>query len=420
VEESRVRPTPAAFLALAWLLIINVADRVQVGPVSLSGLLTLATVGVAGFLALTALLGHYEKAGFARPPRRAVPLPLTLFTGYAVLTLVRSPSSEAVQNVTVYLAFALTLGVTGRLCNDAAADRLLQQIRTVAWIVAAVYLATVLHSGLDASTVYEARPVALTAVVLVAVAVASRPSQWLSLALLLVVFVSLSRTASLLAIFVFALGLAVRSSSRGRALRVFVLLIAAAGGAWIAFTQFAPLRNRFFGGDQALDYGGAHFNLSGRSALWEFTLKSAEHHLWLGAGPGTAEVDVTREFVTVSHPHNDYLRLLHDFGILGTALFLLALLLLVRRTWRLGRRSGRPVHWAAFLALLGVAGCAVTDNVLVYPFVMVPLGVLVGASLSAEGTLDEAPEESPVSARGTTSGLTSWGSSASGDLPRER
>jgi len=398
VEQPRVRPTPAAFLALAWLLIINVADRAQIGPTSLSGLLTLATVGVVGFMALAVILGHYDQAGFGRPARHTLPLPLALFTAYAVLTLAKSPTSPGFQNVSVYVAFTLTLGVTARLCNAAAAGRLLRHIRLVAWVVAVVYLATVVRAGLDANSVYEARSVALTAIVLLAVAVASGQRQWLSLVLMLVVFVSLSRTATLLAILVFALGLAVRSASPGRAIRLLVLLTAAAGGAWLAFTGFGPLRDRFSGGDQALAYGGSHFNLSGRSALWEFTLKSAAHHIWLGAGPGTAEVDVTRKFVTVNHPHNDYLRLLHDYGILGATLFVVALLLLMRRTWRLGRATGGPVHWAAFLALVGVAGCAVTDNVLVYPFVMVPLGVLVGASLSATAPPGDRDDSDPAHA----------------------
>jgi len=38
-------------------------------------------------------------------------------------------------------------------------------------------------------------------------------------------------------------------------------------------------------------------------------------------------------------------------------------------------------HLAALLALIALAGAMVTDNVVVYIFLMAPLGVLVGSSL---------------------------------------
>jgi len=233
------------------------------------------------------------------------------------------------------------------------------------------------------------------------VAVARGQSKALPVLLLLDVVLSLSRTAALMSILVLAVGLAVRSASRGRALRVLVLLGAGVAVAWFAFTRFAPLRDRFEGGDQAFSYGGAQFNVSGRADLWSFTLQDARHHWWFGGGPGSADRAVLNHFLTVSHPHNDYLRVLHDFGVVGLVVFVLGFVTLMVRTWKLGRATGRPVHWAAFLALVGVAGTAFTDNVIVYAFVMVPLGVLVGASLS-ESSLPESRSVEPDSRRATT------------------
>ena len=378
-----------AFLAVGWLVVIDVANGVPAGPTSLAGLLSMASVVVMVFVWLSRGLGWYDGAGFAQPGRAPVPLALTLFAVWAVVTIPLNPSSEGIQNVTVYLGFVLGIAVTGRLCSSAATDRLLDQLHKVAWFVGLIYLGTVVVSGLGASSVYDARAFALAGLVLLAVAVARGQSKVLPVLLLLAVVLSLSRTAALMSILMLAVGLAVRSASRGRALRVLVLLSVGVAGAWFAFTRFTPLRDRFEGGDQAFSYGGTRLNVSGRADLWSFTLQDARHHWWFGGGPGSADQAVLNHFLTVSHPHNDYLRLLHDFGVVGLVVFVLGFVTLMVRTWRLGRATGRAVHWAAFLALLGVAGTAFTDNVIVYAFVMVPLGVLVGASLS----------ESPVSER---------------------
>ena len=170
----------------------------------------------------------------------------------------------------------------------------------------------------------------------------------------------------------------------------------------VAVTKIGPLRDRFFGGDNAFEYHGISYNTSGRSELWSYTWHLAQQHLLFGGGPGDAQNHVTAHFGVVAHPHNDYLRLLNDLGVAGLGLFLLSLLALLRATWVRGRRTGEPIHWAAFLGMLGVAGAAVTDNALVYPFVMVPLGVLVGLSLAhpvplrhVESAADASPAPPP-------------------------
>jgi O-antigen ligase len=371
-----------AFLAVGWLVVIDVANGVPAGPTSLAGLLSMASVMVMVIVWLSRGLGSYDQAGFAVPGRSPVPVALTLFAVWAVATIPLHPSSAGIQNVTVYLGFVLGIAVTGRLCSPAATDRLLDHLQRAGWFVGLVYLATVLVSGLGASGVYDARAFALAALVLLAVAVARGQSKVLPVLLLLAVVLSLSRTAALMSILILAVGLAVRSASRGRAIRVLTLLAVGLAAAWFAFTRFAPLRDRFEGGDQAFSYGGAQFNVSGRADLWSFTVQDSRQHWWFGGGPGSADQAVLNQFLTVSHPHNDYLRVLHDFGVVGLVVFVIGFLTLMVRTWKLGRTTGRPVHWAAFLALLGVAGTAFTDNVIVYAFVMVPLGVLVGASLS--------------------------------------
>jgi len=396
---TRVRPTLLAFLAVAWLLIVDSVNRFSVGPATLSALLTFGSVVLMGLLALTSALGGDTDPELAVNHRRVVPPALALFALWAVCALPFNWTSPAIQNVTVYLGFVLAIAVTGRWCTPEAAEKLLGQIQWVGWVVGLIYLVTVLRGGLGGAGLYGARTFALSAAVLLAVAVVRRRSRLLPLLLLADIVFSLSRTGTAVGILVLVLALALRGTSRVRMFRIAAFLAVGAAGALVVFTKFTPLRDRFLGGDQAFSYGATKFNVSGRTEIWKFTWQSAQHHLWFGAGPGSAETAVSRQFITVNHPHDDYLRLIHDFGLIGLALFVIGFASLLHRTWRNGRQTGEPIHWVAFLSLISVAGSALTDNVLVYSFVMFPVGILVGASLS--GT----PSRSPTDGRTADSRL---------------
>ena len=109
-------------------------------------------------------------------------------------------------------------------------------------------------------------------------------------------------------------------------------------------------------------------------------------------------------FGTITHPHNDYLRLFHDYGFAGLGLFCVGYFYMIVRTFRSALRSSEPMHWSAALGLAAVAIAAITDNVLIYPYAMIPLGVVVGASLAlplASTAAELSPPELPVNeARG--------------------
>jgi O-antigen ligase len=100
------------------------------------------------------------------------------------------------------------------------------------------------------------------------------------------------------------------------------------------------------------------------------------------------------------HPHNDYLRVFHDQGLAGLVLFLTAWALLVLRFWRgwreadsletgRGRRQG-----AALLLAAGILASFLTDNTLVYIFVMGPAFILF--SVADFAAKDEAGGKAPI------------------------
>jgi O-antigen ligase len=127
-------------------------------------------------------------------------------------------------------------------------------------------------------------------------------------------------------------------------------------------------------------------NTSGRDRIWQSVSDSAAESPWFGKGPGSAGIAVNKVNKTI-HPHNDYLRLLHDFGKLGLGIWALGyggLFVQALQNWYWAEKYDRMtahVHAATVLAMLVVAFVMITDNVVVYLFAMAPLGILLGASI---------------------------------------
>ncbi len=113
----------------------------------------------------------------------------------------------------------------------------------------------------------------------------------------------------------------------------------------------------------------------------------------MGSGLGNAQ-EVTLRYSTnlIAQPHNDYLRLLVDQGVVGAVLLTVGLLVIARRSLRLAVRDAqhRALHVAALSATLGLMGCMLTDNPMVYIFVMMPTAVILGASIGVGRSLPRA------------------------------
>ena len=152
--------------------------------------------------------------------------------------------------------------------------------------------------------------------------------------------------------------------------------------------NYEPVRRRMFEGDTSIQVGGIKVNASGRMELWTIVVASARARPIFGHGLGSAQRLLGTQFSgEIAHPHNDYLRLWHDVGAVDLGLMLIAwgqwLVALLRTWYRSERGRGPPAadSLAALLALLGLMATMLADNAIVYPFVMAPLGILVGVGL---------------------------------------
>jgi O-antigen ligase len=382
--------------AYSLLLIVSVDSlrRISTEQVTLLGALTIALVGLTLVSLPLALVRSTATGLFRREPTdgkaQSVPLTLYMFVAWAVLRSITSPARAlGVQNTAVYIALLGAIALTARQSSTGTGDMLLGLYRRASWITGTVYGLTVVVFGLGNSEVYGARSFSAVALVAMAAAIPAsnaKRGRWLPVLLAALIAASLSRTAIVIsALLLTALGIRMRRGRRLAAALVVSGIVTAFS--WWLVTASAPIRHRFQdSGDNAV-VGGLRLNTSGRQLFWRLTLDDVKPALWLGRGSGTSDALIGQMYPLVAHPHNDYLRILHDLGIVGLSMWMLAYLSLLlgaaRRAWRGRNHDGAQVHAAAALALLSIGPLMVTDNVLIYLFVMVPLGTLVGASLAA-------------------------------------
>jgi len=152
------------------------------------------------------------------------------------------------------------------------------------------------------------------------------------------------------------------------------------------------LRKRFFLFENwNLEQGLKGVKLSGRDFLWSTTLKSALKSPYLGQGVGSARKVVAQALseekgvdIQEYHPHNDYLQIFHDLGGLGLILFLFFWGAIFFHTWREWEfpKNIQSAKWnmLASLCIIGLFISALTDNSFHYPFLTVPVGIIIACA----------------------------------------
>ena len=153
---------------------------------------------------------------------------------------------------------------------------------------------------------------------------------------------------------------------------------------YLTITKIPGVSARFTVGD-GYSVSGIAVNSSGRSNLWKATWDSAQQSLLFGHYPGYSMEYIRSIFVTIEHPHNEYLRLLNDLGIVGLAFWLTGMAALLYGCWRRFKntedQTDKAVHLAAALSVLVILLGSITDNSTVSGGQIIMEGTLIGLSL---------------------------------------
>lgn len=399
----RARLPLFAVLAVAFIFIQDLLARY-----SLQAFVTVAVVGL-GLILLPDHLVRQRRENPAieptNPDRGRVPIPMLLFVMWSGLLLVLHPSVQGLQNWLVWLLFPLTVTLVSAQTSQGTPARLHRWWRIAGVFTAAAYLAICAVNGLgsDQSVLYVARPAGWTAVTAMAflvpwAAIVGAP-RWPSLLQFLASGASLTRGSTGVAA-VLLMGLAASGRKRGTKIRIFVVGLLVALGAYVGIQNVPAFRERFVNGDQALNFRGVSLNTSGRSNLWKATYDAAQDHIWVGHGPGQSQYLIERLFITISHPHNEYLRFLYDTGLIGLTLWVLGMVLMLHKAWQRYQRAefatDRAAHLAGVLAVTTFLLGSMTDNLSVSISFALAIGTLIGVSQGREGASVDGGSSQPL------------------------
>ena len=149
-----------------------------------------------------------------------------------------------------------------------------------------------------------------------------------------------------------------------RRIRIAAFACLGLGIFFLSFFLIAP--ENFHDYTEAVIYKPTETNhelsvLGSRRDPWQATIKTINEHPWFGTGLGTPDKVVEGIFTTGSYREtgNSYLTVLQGLGLLGVCPFILLVILLVHRIFRMClwmRRTGNPAHCAIPLVGVMLAG----------------------------------------------------------------
>jgi O-antigen ligase len=133
------------------------------------------------------------------------------------------------------------------------------------------------------------------------------------------------------------------------------------------------------------------FDSRGRFDVWPLLLEEALLRPWLGHGVGSCQQIVPLLWQpTIAFPHNDYLRVGYEYGIIGLTLFLFVVgWQMLNLRWQIRHSDGvvRQAFVASWLGMAAFLLYATTDNPITYIlFFMDPLFALMGAAYGVART----------------------------------
>jgi O-antigen ligase len=378
--------------------LVTAPRRTSLGPVSALAGLTILQLGlmIAVFI------------GLGRLPKRVI-LAWLPYAGFLLVILLgvasAPPGIEGTQNALVYCLFGVNVLLGAALAvyePQRTREAVARGMKFIFWITLGIVAVQLLRYGLPTvvgayrNSNWYVAPRSIALVLLLSLGWhlslwydGSTRAAAMALALLAGQAATLSRLATAAGVVLLAVMVVLQARFRPARMFANLPILGGIAAAIVAMTLFyEPVRRRMFEGDTSIRVGGIHVNASGRMELWTVLIASARERPLVGHGLGSAQDLLGTQFSgDISHPHNDYLRLWHDVGAIGVAFVLVAWvrwLLALFRAWYRSERDGgsrAAPALAAFLALIGLMATMVADNAVVYPFVMAPLGVLIGAGL---------------------------------------
>jgi O-antigen ligase len=115
--------------------------------------------------------------------------------------------------------------------------------------------------------------------------------------------------------------------------------------------------------------GNPDFATHGRNIIWEALQKEIDQKPYLGHGANSSATFLSKLFTGVTHPHNDWLRLLYDYGYFGTGIFALSLTMQLLHILKMAKNSKgelKILFYTGASSILSFVLFMFSDNIILY------------------------------------------------------
>ncbi|UUX52047.1 O-antigen ligase family protein [Nisaea acidiphila] len=391
----------AAPLSVSLLMTIIFAQALVTIPAQFRVIPAISLGGFLSLLFVLLLVMHFLMRPYVVKEARWPVFMFLLFIAWIAYGFIfYRLTVPGLQNTVIIISSILSFVVAAQVAKSIRAPTrsIVRAVLIAIWIPAVIYVLAIPVLGFGHTQIFAPR--SLAGFLLIGIAIhcgfwrhGSRGDLWLALFLYAVVVLSLSRAAMGMGLGVFILA-QMRLNSFAGWLRLTAILAAAVGLAAILLLNFEPLKQRFFSGDLSASVGGVQINTMGRVAAWTTVINSALEAPIVGKGPASSTEALANLHAGIEHPHNDYLRIWHDYGVIGVVLWFGAfgtMMVACRRQYKRFQQWGAretSLGAATYLAQITLLALMLTDNVLIYFYNMVPIFILSGLVL---GSLPYAP-----------------------------
>jgi len=188
---------------------------------------------------------------------------------------------------------------------------------------------------------------------------------WLGAAMLPVI--ALTRTAMLGALLSLPAPLA-PLKIRKRIVLIACLILAG----WALFYSERVQRKMFYSGHGELNeisLDNPDFRTTGRISMWNMLQPEIQKALYFGHGANAQEDFLLSHYGIRTQPHNDWLRLLFDYGYLGAGVFAICLIMQVLHAYRMAQRAAgltKMLFQVGAICFIPFVLLMITDNVILY------------------------------------------------------
>lgn len=386
--QQRTSVLPGSYLFLSqvvlYILLLDAISKYEFSNFRFSAIVTAVVSGLSLFLFVNLeIFAKREDLNSSAPSRLSFACHWILFFSILQAVLRSNGNQNTQQNVLCFIIAYSSYLYSSKNASREYFWHSVKSIRFACAVASFVYLVSCGYFGIGNSQIYFPRALSMISCLGLALTfplLRDKPKlfYFFSTIFSITVIFSQSRTA-IIVLLLTLIYISFRQQTKNAAHKATQFFVTFLGIYILASSKI--VQDRFkFSGDQA-HVGGLQFNTAGRAKIWGLLLDKSQDSLLFGHGLGKSEDLIAGYFGTIAQPHNDYLRVLYDTGIIGLgALFFVIFGLFFRRISSTQNANLKPsgVRVLGNLVLFQFCVFMITDNPLVYPFYLMPVAFVLG------------------------------------------